>query len=85
MNVGFRFRDIINGTTCFFLFFSFFVELIEKQKSQNTSVQFSVWFTGYVGDMKLLESVQRRWTKEVEGLGQKPYSERLKELRLFLY
>lgn len=27
-----------------------------------------VWNVGHVGDCELLESVQRRWTKEIEGL-----------------
>ena len=33
-----------------------------------------VWYTGYVGDNALLEKIQRRWTKEIDGLGDLPYS-----------
>ena len=42
-----------------------------------------IWNTGYVEDMRTLEQVQRRWTKQVEGLGELPYSERLRKLNLF--
>ena len=43
----------------------------------------TVWHTGYLGDLKLLESVQRRWTREIEGLAELSYSERLKDLNLY--
>ena len=42
-----------------------------------------VWNMGYLGDSRLLESVQRRWTKEIIGLRDKSYDERLRELQLF--
>ena len=41
-----------------------------------------VWNTGYVGDEKKLESVQRRWTKQVRGFSELHYSDRLKKLNL---
>lgn len=43
----------------------------------------TVWNTGYQGDLKLLESVQRRWTKEVYGLSDLSYGDRLKNLNLY--
>lgn len=43
----------------------------------------SVYGLGYVCDMRRLESVQRRWTKRVEGFGELDYSIRLKRLNLF--
>ena len=43
----------------------------------------TVWNVGYMGDLRLLEAVQRRWTREIEGLGQLEYSERLKEAGLY--
>ena len=36
-----------------------------------------VWNVGYIGDMKLIESVQRRWTKQINGLEGMDYGSRL--------
>lgn len=43
----------------------------------------SVWNTGYIADLQLLESVQRRWTKNIRGLEHLDYSVRLRTLNLF--
>ena len=43
----------------------------------------TVWNTGYIGDVKALESVQRRWTKKISGFSDVPYSERLSTLNLY--
>ena len=43
----------------------------------------SVWNVGYLGDVRLLESIQRRWSQPVADIGHLGYDERLKELRLF--
>lgn len=42
-----------------------------------------VWNLGYIGDTKLLETVQRRWTKQVSGLVNCSYRERLIALDLY--
>lgn len=42
-----------------------------------------VWNTGYVGDIRVLESVQRFWSKHVLGLQEKDYGTRLKALNQF--
>ena len=42
-----------------------------------------VWATGYIGDLTLLENIQRRWTRNIDGMQGLEYSERL--LRLELY
>ena len=36
-----------------------------------------VWNTGYIGGTKLLESIQRRWTRNIEGLENLSYGKRL--------
>ena len=43
----------------------------------------SVWNTGYLGDSELLESVQRRWTKHVDGISDLEYGDRLRRLNLY--
>ena len=43
----------------------------------------SLWNTGYLGDLKLLERVQRRWTRAVRGLETVCYRQRLRTLNLF--
>ena len=42
-----------------------------------------VWNTGFIGDIKSLEAVQRRWTKKIVGFSDLPYSDRLRRLSLF--
>ena len=42
-----------------------------------------LWHTGFTGDLRKLERIQRRWTKRVQGLRDLSYSERLSELGLF--
>ena len=42
-----------------------------------------LWHTGYISDIKTLESVQRRWTKRVERLSQVDYGTRLRTLNLY--
>ena len=43
----------------------------------------TVWNLGYLGDVRKLESVQRRWTANVSGLEGLDYPERLQRLNLF--
>ena len=44
-----------------------------------------LWNLGYLGDVRLLEGVQRKWTKAVDGLSDLPYSARLDRLQLFSF
>ena len=44
-----------------------------------------LWNMGYMGDMRLLERVQRRWTREIRGFGGLDYSDRLQRLGLFSF
>ena len=43
----------------------------------------TVWHVGYLGDLRRLESLQRRWTKEVAGMRDISYEDRLRELGLY--
>ena len=43
----------------------------------------AVWNTGYLGDSRLLESVQRRWTKHIDGMGDMSYGDRIICLNLY--
>ena len=42
-----------------------------------------LWNTGYIGDLHLLETVQRHWTKQIDGFADLPYAERLERLNLY--
>ena len=42
-----------------------------------------VWATSYVRDSNLLESVQRRWTRNIAGMEGLDYQERLRRLELY--
>ena len=42
-----------------------------------------VWSTGFLGDSRALEKVQRRWTERVDGLSEVPYGARLAYLDLY--
>lgn len=42
-----------------------------------------LWNTQYIEDLKLLEAVQRRWTKRITALGDLPYGQRLSSLNLY--
>ena len=44
-----------------------------------------LWNVGYVGDLRILERVQRRWTRAVLGLEDLSYRERLSRLNLFSF
>ena len=42
-----------------------------------------VWNLDYVGDLRLVENIQRRWTRAVRGLESLTYEQRLQQLDLF--
>ena len=43
----------------------------------------SVWNVGYLGDTRVLEGLQRRWTREISGMAGVEYEDRLRRLNLF--
>ena len=42
-----------------------------------------LWNLGYLSDMRRMESVQRRWTRQIEGMVGLDYGTRLERLGLF--
>ena len=42
-----------------------------------------LWSTGYVQDLRALEKVQRRWTKQIDGMHDLSYADRLRSLNLY--
>ena len=43
-----------------------------------------VWNVGYLGDTRMLEAIQRRWTRQIRGLEDMAYDQsRLQQLNLF--
>ena len=43
----------------------------------------AVWNLGYITDLNLIESVQRRWTRNIRGMEHLNYFQRLKALDLY--
>ena len=43
----------------------------------------AIWNLGYLGDLRSLERVQRRWTRQIQGLENATYADRLRILNLF--
>ena len=42
-----------------------------------------LWSMGYIGDLRKMERLQKRWTRSVSNLADHPYAERLQILDLF--
>ena len=42
-----------------------------------------IWNTGYAGDLSMMERIQRRWTRSIEGFEGMSYGQRLSNLNLF--
>ena len=43
----------------------------------------TVWNVGYLGDVRKMESLQRRWTREIQGMNGVCYEDRLRQLGLY--
>ena len=41
------------------------------------------WNVDYVGDIKLLERIQRKWTRVIRGISDMLYDERMRHLELY--
>ena len=73
--------NLFKGTTCRSR--NFMMTLLISHIRPILEYGSQVWNTGYSGDLILLESVQRRWTKRIDGSQDLTYENRLRELDLF--
>ncbi len=62
---------------------SFMIPLFQTHVRPILDYASCVWNTGYIGDLMVLESVQRRWTKHISTVAHLQYHDRLKSLKLF--
>ena len=74
-------NQLLRATVCRDI--SFMVALFVSHVRPILDYASSVWNVGYIGDVKKLERVQRRWTREVEGMAGVDYMGRLLRIRLF--
>ena len=51
--------------------------------ARNQSMEYQLWNVDYVGDMELLEHIQRKWTRAISGMSDMPHDERRRYLDLF--
>ena len=79
--VGGIMGDLLRSTICRSKVFmvSLFVSHIRPVIDYGSCL----WNVGYLRDVRRLESLQRRWTREIEGLGGLSYVSRLKEVGLY--
>ena len=73
--------NILRSTLCRSA--SFMIPIYKTYIRPLLEFSVSVWATGYIGDLNLLESIQRRWTRNIVGLENLDYSERLHFLDLY--
>ena len=74
-------NQILRGTVCRSP--DFMVPLFVSHVRPLLDYCSTVWNLGYLGDTRKLEAIQRRWTREVDGMEGLEYEERLKNLGLF--
>ena len=73
--------DLLRSTICRSI--DFMVSLFVSHIRPLLDYCSAVWNVGYLTDMRRLESLQRRWTREVAVVGALTYVERLKKLGMF--
>ena len=64
---------------------SFLMNVYTSHVRPNLEYASPLWNVGYLGDLRLLERIQRRWTRAVSGMTDVPYDERLRRLDLFSF
>ena len=73
--------DLMRSTLCRDV--DFMVPLFVSHIRPLLGFASSIQNTGFLGDLRLLESVQWRWTRNIAGLQELSYSERLRALTLY--
>ena len=74
-------HQILRGTVCRSP--AFMVTLFISHIRPMMDYCCTVWNSGYMGDVRKLESVQRRWTREIDGMNGLEYADRLRNLGLY--
>ena len=59
------------------------LERVARQLNNNMDYFSTVWNVGNARDLALLEGVQRRWTKNIDGMQDPSYGKRFKSLNVF--
>ena len=63
----------------------FLINIYTTQVRPKMEYSACLWNTGYVGDLRLLERIQRRWTRAVFELRDLSYADRLQHLKLYSF
>ena len=74
-------NQLLSGTVC--RESGFMVALFVSHIRPLLDFGARLWNVGYIGDVRKLERIQRRWLMQTAGMGDAPYGERLQTLRLF--
>ena len=62
---------------------NFMVHILKTHIRPILEYASTVWNTGYLQDIRRLESIQRLWTRQIKGLEDKDYGTRLRALDLY--
>ena len=74
-------HSLLKGTVCREP--DFMVHILKTHIRPVLEYASTVWNTGYLQDIRKLESVQRLWTRQIRGLEEEEYGTRLRELDLY--
>ena len=74
-------NQLLSGTVC--RESGFMVTLFVSHIRPMMDFGARLWNMGYLGDVRKLERIQRRWIMQITGMADARYGERLQALRLF--
>ena len=74
-------QSFLKGTVCREP--NFMVHILKTHIRPILEYASTVWNTGYLQDIRRLESIQRLWTRQIKGLEDKDYGTRLRALDLY--